>query len=200
MQNLLKTHDTNVLHENTYQKQPISYQNYHSLIQSGSAYFKRKIKHIHDKANINTPPVSFEHLEDYFSGFVFEYQPFENAEVSCLWGMWDMMPDKDNKVTIYYALSGNECRDRFSIAHELMHYYQYLDTTFKHSLQEKVPEDVAERIIEKLADQMAAYYLVPPEMLYKTYRDNPSAHYQAQLYHVSPQVIEICLTNYGIIQ
>ncbi len=189
----------NVLRHNPYQELERAYyeRNYPRALQIHAAYFRDKIDKIFMASSSVSLPIGFEPFQEYFSGFDFYYQPFDNTLNDTLWGRWEVTDD--GAIVVRYADNCPKVRQRFSIAHELMHVYGYHDPEFKMQIDKIRTPWVRKKIIERVADKSAAYYLVPEPILRETWKETPNADYQAKLYGVSRKTMEICLKDYGII-
>ena len=157
-------------------------------------YFKEKISYLLKQNETLTLPVQFEAFEQFFSGFQFIYSGIDNDIHTNIWGKWKLI--ENISILVRYAKNCVQAKQRFSIAHELGHVYQYFDPEFKTALS-KLPVHLHKRVIELLANKIATYLLVPEHFFIKTYTENSNIAYQASLYQVAPKTIEICIeTDY----
>ena len=187
-----------VLRHNPYQELERAYyeRNYPRALQLQAAYFRDKIDKIFVAAQSLSLPIGFEPFEAYMTGFNFYYSPFDNTTHETLWGRWEATDD--GTVIVRYADNCPKVRQRFSIAHELMHVYGHYDPEFKMQI-DKIPDYATrKRLIERVADKSASYYLVPEPILRETWKETSNAAYQAHLYGVSQKTMEICLKDYGL--
>jgi Zn-dependent peptidase ImmA (M78 family) len=146
-------------------------------------------------------PITPEPFEKYFSGFEFEYLPFDNSAFNDpfngkeLHGYYD---HKNGKVRILYAANCPRTRQRFTQVHELIHFYQHLDQDFLADIEALKSPVMQHKLIERIADKTAAYYLVPLPLLRAEAMEKPNVLSLAGVFAVSPKVIEICLKDYNL--
>jgi Zn-dependent peptidase ImmA (M78 family) len=91
----------------------------------------------------------------------------------------------------------HQFRQRFSIAHELGHYF--LDHP---DAEEEIPDDensTAFEIYEKEADEFAGELLVPKDQLKQAFNQTPDIDSLRKKFQVSQHVIIIQISKYGLL-
>lgn len=165
-------------------------------------YFRHKI----DKLFLQTPqaaPISFLPFENAFTGWKIGYEPFDNKPCPRVDGFHDI-DNEASVITVFYADNLHPVRMRFTVAHELMHVYQRLDPHFRSSMEMLPSDEMRVRLVERLANQSAAYYLMPEGLLRHEFAEHdrniwPTELVLASLFKVSEQSIDIALKEYGIV-
>ncbi len=150
---------------------------YRKIMNSVVTYYKQTIDDMiqHAGGSIKMP-MEVSVIEDYLTGFSFEYKPFRNwLEVhSQVEGYW--VPDNESadKIIIHYNACAPESRQRFTKVHELFHFSQRLDMQFIAFIDELVlnttlPHYVIDKILERGTDKATSMYLMPNEYFTKKY-------------------------------
>lgn len=165
-------------------------------------YFRHKI----DKMLIDTPqkaPITFLPYENAFTGWKIEYESFDNSPIPKVDGFHDM-DNEASIIRIFYAQNLFPSRIRFTIAHELAHVYQRLDPHFRSSMEAIPSSEMRVRLMERLANASASYFLVPEKLLRNEYEIYNTGHWPTEMvlasnFKVSERTIDIALDEYGII-
>ncbi len=187
---------TEVLQQNIrQQRQKTDNQSYASLLKKWEYHFRDRIDKILLDAHLFDFPITFEPFEKYFSGFDFQYFTFDNSDHKDLHGFYEV---EDALIKIYYADNCVGSRQRFTIAHELMHVYQYFDHEFQVDIEAIISPVIRKLLIERLADKSAAYYLAPLPLMAVQAQKTCNAIQLAATFSISPRAAEICLSDYGL--
>lgn len=141
-------------------------------------------------------------IENYLTGFKFEYIGFCD-ETGIKDGWWEI--ENNNLVKIFYNQNAPETRQRFTKIHELIHFLQFLDKTFKDLLDQAVlisslPSDVIAKLIEKATDKAAAMYLMPCQYVAEKWQKNKNSLLLSKYFQVSQQSAEYRLKECKIIK
>jgi hypothetical protein len=159
---------------------------------------------IRDSGGKITMPMETIYLENYLSGYNFEYIPFNN--VSC------GIPQKEglyriNKQTIRIFYNTNNCnikRQRYSKVHELWHVCQLFDLEFREAidyLMEKTnfPPELIVELIEKSANKATAIYLMPNDYFIRKYNETQNIRELSDYFQVSIPSIMYRMKECGLI-
>lgn len=194
---LLAPPQTDVLQKKTSQIRQIHLYGtlYASLLKKWEYHYRDRIDKIFLEAGQVSLPIDFAPFEQYFSGFEFQYFPFDNSTLNKVHGFHEI---EGKTIKIYFAENCVISRQRFTIAHELMHVYQLLDHEFLVDLEAIRVPFIRKKLIERIADKAAAYYLAPLPLLQEEARHTCNAIKLAGLFGISPQAAEICLSDYGL--
>jgi hypothetical protein len=168
---------------------------YYSQLKHWQAYFREAIDNILIADPSLTIPVSFKPFERYLSGFEIEYYGFDNTFLPSVHGCHTI---EDGKIKIYYASNCPQTRKRFSVAHEFIHIYQRLDPHFRSSMEALPSDEVRAKLIERIAENIASYYLVPQPLLENCYKTDKDVYSLASTFCVSQKTMEICLKEYRL--
>jgi hypothetical protein len=141
------------------------------------------------------PPLKLGILQDYLTGFSVSIIPFDKEATPDRCGYWDI-DDDNEQITICYAEQDGFARQRFSAAHEFVHVFQYLDPQFQSLLGSVTSPEVRKKIVERVADKAAAYFLMPPWLVLESYKRNPDIDQLAQEYQVSVTSMKIAVNDY----
>lgn len=185
------------LQNKTSQKPNSKFQNqiYNEHVQYWDPHFKRlAYKQLARHAPI-APPIAFTPIEELFSGFGFEYKSIPGVDSTDMCEGRLLVDVALGQVTVVYAEDVPLSRQRFTIAHELVHLMQWCDFGFMKSMEMVSDDHTRSRIVERLADSVAGYYLAPPQFVMKLYADGASVEMIADTLHVSKQVVEICISK-----
>ncbi len=168
---------------------------YYSQLKHWQAYFREAIDNILIADPTLTIPISFKPFERYLSGFKIEYYGFDNTTLPGVHGCHVIEGDT---IKIYYASNCPQTRKRFSVAHEFIHVYQRLDPHFRSSMEALPSAEVRGKLIERIAENIASYYLVPAPLLADAYKREKDIRTLADTFCVSPKTMEICVDQYRL--
>lgn len=188
---------TEVLQQNVYQQRQVQadWSQYFNLLKKWEYHYRDRIDKIFLEAGRLSLPIDFGPFEDYFTGFNFQYTPFDNTGLDDLHGLHEV---SDGRIHVYYAENCVRSRQRFTIAHELMHVYQHFDHEFLVDIESIRSTNIQKRLIERIADKSAGYYLAPLPLLKAEVKNTCNAIQLASLFGMSPKAISICLQDYGL--
>ncbi len=183
------------------------YGTYSPLYMEKVKKWKHHFRHVIDKLFRNARPVrvpiSFAPMEKYFNGFTCEYYPFDPREHSIsVDGMYEIV--NGDTIRIYFATDVPVGRQRFSIAHEFSHVVQKYDGEFMADMDAIPDPEERQKIIERVAEITASYYLAPYPFVHRAYsraiarqeRDIIGA--LATEFNVSYEMMKICLSDYSL--
>ena len=106
-------------------------------------------------------------LEDYFTGYEFEYRPFYQVRGTGEYdGRWEFDKAKPDKIIIHYNKLCPPHRQISTQVHELFHFAQFVDFEvigFFEDLRTNslLPEELVRKLVERCADKATAMYLMP---------------------------------------
>ena len=187
-------HSHALRHKSSYLSYPFK-QLYYSQLKHWQAYFREAIDNILIADPTLTIPISFKPFERYLSGFKVEYYGFDNTTLPGVHGCHTIEGDT---IKIYYATNCPQTRKRFSVAHEFIHVYQRLDPHFRSSMEALPSDEVRAKLIERIAENIASYYLVPAPLLADAYKREKDIRTLADTFCVSPKTMEICVDQYRL--
>jgi len=169
---------------------------YMEMVKKWKHHFRDVVHKIHSNYGYLTPPIGFDPIEAYLSGFTIRYIPFAPSRIGIeLDGFYKM--DGGN-VRVFYAVDLGEQRSRFTIAHELIHVLQRFDLEFMADMEAIEDDNLRQVIIERIAEITASYYLSPENVLRRYCKNETSAHLLATAFNVSNKMMKICLSDYKI--
>ncbi len=140
---------------------------YHTYILCLILFCKKMVDDILSDAESDIKlPIDIKHFEKYFTGFKFVYEPL--PEIKNIYGYCKQDGDT---VYILYNPNLNEAQIKFTIAHELFHFYQDNDLDMREIFNDllrlchsnEYAENVARSLIEEATDIAAFIFLMPPE-------------------------------------
>src|SRR3989339_1706899 len=114
---------------------------YQILFNQGVGHFKNLIDDvIRSQGSSISVPMKPTYLEDYFSGYTFEYRTFCNLyEIgNQTEGFWMPSEDDPRHVIVHYNRCTSPTRIRYNQMHELMHFAQSVDPRFLNFLDELI--------------------------------------------------------------
>jgi hypothetical protein len=152
---------------------------YTFLLNEGIGYFKGIVDDIiKNGGGMVTTPMQPQYLEQYFTGYTFEYRTFCNLYEfnRQTEGYWQIDPNDPSHIIIFYNRCATRKRQRYSQVHELMHFAQTVDPQFLDFFDELIlnstlPENVVVKLLERLTDKAAAMYLMPNDFFIKKYEE-----------------------------
>lgn len=113
-------------------------------------------------------PMQAAHLEQYCSGYTFEYKTFYKIGTSkdSPEGFWQISETDPSHVTIHYNRNAPVGRQRHSQIHEMMHFVQSIDPPFLEFMDDIIlnsilPEHLVVKLLHRLTDKAASMYLMP---------------------------------------
>ncbi|MFH1286788.1 MAG: ImmA/IrrE family metallo-endopeptidase [Candidatus Magasanikbacteria bacterium] len=170
-------------------------------------YFQEQIDDIYAQASYVDFPITTKPIEEYLSGYILHYHPFDNLEFGKpeLEGFWDSSPDTPFDIHILYNTNGVPVkRQRFTKIHETVHVLQFLDPEFRQFIDdfltyETLPFDMVTKLVESVANQATAMYLVPKSELVSQYQQCNDPNMLSEYFQVSYQSIVYRLKNTGIL-
>lgn len=166
---------------------------YRSQLKHWQAYFHEAIDNILIADQTLSIPISFKPFVRYLSGFEIEFYGFDNFLQPNVHGCHVI---EGNKIKIYYATNCPLVRQRFTVAHEFIHIYQRLDPHFRSSMEALPSDDVRAKLIERIAENIASYYLVPAPLLEDAYKRDKDPSSLANTFCVAKKTMEICMDQY----
>ena len=178
----------------TYLSYPFK-QLYYSQLKHWQAYFREAIDNILIAMPTLSIPIGFKPFEQYLSGFEVEYHGFDNTLLPSVHGCHTI---EDSKIKIYFASNCPQTRKRFSVAHEFIHIYQRLDPHFRSSMEALPSDEVRAKLIERIAENIASYYLVPAPLLEDCYKRDKDIRSLTSTFCVSQKTMEICVDQYKL--
>jgi len=159
---------------------------------------------IQDSGGKVTMPMETVYLENYLSGYKFEYIAFNNVQCG--------IPRKEglyriDRRTIRIFYNTNKCsvkRQRYSKIHELWHICQLFDLEFRDAidyLMEKTnfPPELIGELIEKSADKATAIYLMPNDYFISKYNETQNIRELSDYFQVSVPSIMYRMKECGLI-
>lgn len=152
---------------------------YQLLLNQGIGHFKTIINDVIQKnGSLIDVPMQPRYLENYLSGYTFEYRSFCNLyEVgSETEGFWMPSPTDPNHIIVYYNCYASAGRQRHSQIHELMHFVQTVDPPFLDFMDELIlnttlPEYVVVKLLHRMTDKATVMYLMPNDYFRKKYQE-----------------------------
>lgn len=170
---------------------------YMEMVKKWKHHFRDVVHKIHTNHGYLQPPIGFEPMEAYLSGFNIRYISFDPKCIGIeLDGFYKM---NGGDVRIFYAIDLGEQRSRFTIAHELIHVLQRFDLEFMADMEAIEDEDLRQVIIERIAEITASYYLAPPKLVRFEYMFEPQVYRLAQTFNVSKAMMQICVRDYKLV-
>lgn len=150
-------------------------------------------------------PIGTDLIEKYLTGFELRYKPFDRAALGLqgIEGFWEPDDREDGVVNIYFNQNTNPNRQHFTKVHETLHLCQFLDSDFRVLIDDTVLNDVlplemVEKLIERITEKTAAIYLMPKEQTVKKYQENKNVLQLAQDFKVSVRTAIYRLNECGI--
>lgn len=152
---------------------------YKYLFNQGVGHFKTIVNSIITNGGGTVSlPMQPKYLEQYITGYTFEYRAFCNISETHgkTEGFWRFDEHDPTHVIIFYNRCTSPKRQRYSQVHELMHFLQTVDPPFLDFLDELIlnstlPEAVVVKLLERLTDKAAAMYLMPNDFFRKKYEE-----------------------------
>ncbi len=169
---------------------------YMEMVKKWKHHFRDVVHKIHTNYGSLKPPIGFEPMEAYLSGFNIRYIPFDPKKIGIeLDGFYKM---NGGDVRIFYAVDLGEQRSRFTIAHELIHVLQRFDLEFMADMEAIEDENLRQVIIERIAEIAASYYLAPEKLVRFEYMFEPRPRQLAETFNVSRAMMKICVSDYKL--
>lgn len=152
---------------------------YRLLFNQGIGHFKGIIDSIIKSGGGSISiPLQPKHIEQYLTGYTFEYRSFCNLyEIgSQTEGFWRIEENNPTHVIIFYNRCTTARRQRYSQIHELFHFIQTVDPKFLDFLDELIfnstlPEYVVVKLLERLTERSTAMFLMPNDFFLKKYEE-----------------------------
>lgn len=152
---------------------------YRILFNQGVGHFKTIINDVIEKnGSLIEMPMQESYLENYLSGYTFEYKTFCNLyEVGRQTeGFWRFSDTDPNHIIIHYNRCATSGRQRHSKIHEMMHFVQTVDPAFLYFMDELIlnstlPEFVVVKLLHRLTDRATSMYLMPNDYFRKKYQE-----------------------------
>ena len=123
-------------------------------------------------------PMQPKYLEDYLTGYTFEYRTFCNLYEgdANTEGFWMPDPAEPSNVVIHYNRCATSGRRRYNQTHELVHFAQSIDPKFLEWFDDIItnttlPEHVVVKLLHRITERTTAMYLMPNDFFYKKYRE-----------------------------
>lgn len=172
MLNLEETQKNNALSDNI----PVEYRkDYYCQLNRLIDYFKNAMREIIDYNGGNiTLPIGTEMMTNCF-GKEFDFNFLGIRENNLYAG--DLIFDKETKqVFVLYSENGNKKQQRYTIAHELWHFYQRFDWQFIELfddilLNSPLPDYLKKQLLEKATDKATAMYLMPNDFFIRKFQE-----------------------------
>jgi len=209
MQNTLETRLENTNNEqSTKYGIPIKYyKTYFSLLEELKSYYRGLIKDDIFGKYKNIPfPIGLRYIEDYLDGFKIKYLGFKINSINrnCLDGLWKLEDDNRTVIVFFNANTIPE-RQRYTKLHELFHFCQSIDIAFlnyidKIILENKLPIELVQKLVDKASDKAVAMYLMPEEEVIKKSEETQDVRELADYFEVSAQSILYRLKECGQIE
>lgn len=150
-------------------------------------------------------PVDFVPMTSFLSGYNIHFHPFNPLKVGVDFEGTNEIDGKD--IHVYYSILVPPERQRFTAAHEFAHVLQRLDDAFLADMESIEDDDERSAIIESVADYVASFYLVPPNIAENLLAGQcnlatPEARAAcvAEEMWVSKQMAKIVLGNYQVMK
>lgn len=140
-----------------------------------------KVRLILEKTGINEAPIPLKKIADYFSIKVIPYDNFPDSISGTI------ITNEDGSVTIGVNSKNSKVRQRFTIAHEMGHFF------LGHDIKSQIVDDHLDKSTdrEKEANKFAAELLMPKNLFINDIKNKISIPELAKKYNVSEQSVSI---------
>lgn len=150
-------------------------------------------------------PVGTDLIENYLTGFKLRYIPFDKTAFGLqgVEGFWEQDDRENGVINIFYSQNTNINRQHFTKIHETIHFCQFLDSDLREfiddiMLNNVLPKEMIEKLIERITEKTAATYLMPKEQTVKKYQENKNVIQLAKEFKVSVKTAIYRLNECGI--
>jgi hypothetical protein len=190
-----------VAHENRYGKTSKCYQ---EKVYKWKHHFLGVMQELQSAFPPEKLPIDFSSISLYLSGFNVHLESFNPNKHGYDFEGVSYVEGKD--VYIFYSILVPPERQRFTVAHEFAHVLQKLDSEFLEDMEAIEDADDRAKILEAVADYIAAFYLAPLSitedlLIGKCFAGTPEQRAEciARELWVSKQMAKITISNYRTI-